>query len=182
MAGVDLGLLRRFRSWRVLAVNCTWQMVPWAAAMYAGDLDWWNRYGAGAAEFKGEKWTRDGMAAAKYRLRRVVKREGRGLCRERGAVHSGGNSGYQAINLAYHFGARQIVLLGFDMHLQKGAHWHGDHEGMLNAPASHVAVWRREFEPLAFDLRHAGVRVLNATEGSALTCFPRVGLAEALRS
>lgn len=182
MAGVDLSLLRRFRSWRVLAVNCTWSLVPWAAALYAGDLEWWDRYGGGTAEFEGEKWTWNPMAAVKHKLRMVTRRNGKGLCRERGAVNSGGNSGYQAVNLAYHFGARQIVLLGFDMHRQGGGHWHGEHEGMLSAPASHLPMWRNAFEPMAFDLRAAGVQVLNATEGTALTCFPKVPLAEALRS
>jgi hypothetical protein len=182
MASVDLDLLRRFRSWQVMAVNCTFRLVPWAAAMYAGDLQWWERYGAETAAFAGEKWTWDGMAAVRHKLRRVARRDGKGLCRARGAVNSGGNSGYQAVNLAYHFGARQIVLLGFDMHRNEGGHWHGEHEGMLSAPALHMLAWRREFEPLALDLRHAGVQVLNATEGTALTCFPMVPLAEALRA
>src|SRR5690606_27869932 len=99
----------------------------------------------------------------------------------RGYVNSGGNSGYQAVNLAFHFGARRIVLLGFDMHRRDGGHWHGEHHGMLSAPESHIAVWRREFDALAFDLKSEGVRVVNATEGSALECFPRMGLVEALR-
>lgn len=181
MARVDLKLLRRFGSWRVLVVNCSFRLMPDADALYAGDLQWWERYGAEAAAFVGEKWTRDDHAALRYRLRRVMRKEGKGLCRERGCVNSGGNSGYQAVNLAFHFGARQIVLLGFDMHRNGGGHWHGEHEGMLSAPVSHIEVWKREFDALAFDLRTEGVGVVNATDGSALTCFPRMGLAEALR-
>ena len=182
MARVDLRLLRRFRSWKVLAVNCTFRLLPHADVLYAGDLQWWVRYGAEAAGFAGEKWTRDPFAALKYRLHRVARRDGPGLCRERGCVHSGGNSGFQAVNLAWHFGARQIVLLGFDMHRREAGHWHGEHEGMLSAPASHIAAWRREFDAMAFDLRAEGVKVVNATEGSALECFPRMGLQEALRA
>lgn len=181
MGEVDLPLLRRFRSWNVMAVNCTFRLVPWARCLYAGDLQWWERYGAEAADFAGEKWTRDESAAIRYRLRYVRRRDGRGLCRERGAVNSGGNSGYQAVNLAYHFGATQIVLLGFDMHRQKGGHWHGEHHGMLSAPAQHIAVWRREFGALAHDLKAAGVNVVNATEGSALNCFPKAPMVQALR-
>lgn len=182
MGAVDLRLLRRFRSWNVMAVNCTFRLVPWARCLYAGDLQWWERYGAEAADFAGEKWTRDETAAIRYRLHYVRRKEGLGLCRERGHVHSGGNSGYQAVNLAYHFGARKIVLLGFDMHRRDGGHWHGEHEGMLSAPQSHIVIWRRAFESLAFDLRAAGVDVVNATEGTALTCFPRVPMSQALRA
>jgi len=182
MAHVDLKLLRRFRSWRVMAVNCTFRLLPDADALYAGDLQWWERYGDEARTFAGEKWTRDEHAALRWHLRRVTRRDGKGLCRERGCVNSGGNSGYQAVNLAFHFGARQIVLLGFDMHRNGGGHWHGEHEGMLSAPPSHIEVWKQEFDALAFDLRMEGVRVVNATEGSALDCFPKVDMAEALRA
>lgn len=181
MARVDLRLLRRFRSWRVMVVNCTFRLLPDADVLYAGDLQWWERYGAEAAVFAGEKWTRDETAARRYDLHRVGRKEGRGLCRERGFVHAGGNSGFQAVNLAWHFGARRIVLLGFDMHRKDGGHWHGEHEGMLSAPSSHIAVWRREFQVLAVDLREEGVQVINATEGSALTCFTKMSLREALR-
>lgn len=181
MAHVDLKLLRRFRSWRVMVVNCSFRLLPQADVLYAGDLQWWDRYGDEAASFAGEKWTRDEHAAFRYRLRRVVRKNGKGLCRERGSVNSGGNSGYQAVNLAYHFGARQIVLLGFDMHRNGGGHWHGEHEGMLSAPPSHIEVWKQEFSAMALDLEAEGVRVVNATEGTALECFPTMSLAEALR-
>lgn len=186
MAGVDLSAIRKFPSWNVMTVNNTWQLAPWAQVMYAGDNGWWDRYGTEAAAFAGEKWTRDEPAAMRYRLHLVRKREGKGLCKERGFIHLGGNSGFQAVNLAWHFGARRIVLLGFDMHRQNGGHWHGEHHDirgrpMVSAPKSHISVWRTEFEAMAHDLRHDGVRVVNATEGTALTCFPRMPLAKALR-
>lgn len=182
MGRVDISALRRFKSWHVMVVNCTFRLVPWADVLYAGDLQWWTRYGAEAAAFEGEKWTRDEAAAVRYGLRRVVRRDGRGLCREHAAVHTGGNSGFQAVNLAYHFGAHQIVLLGFDMHRRDGGHWHGEHEGMLSAPATHIEVWKREFAVMAADLREEGIRVVNATEGSDLRCFPKMDLIEALRT
>ena len=164
-----------------MVVNNTWELLPWADVLHAGDLQWWDRYGAAASVFSGEKWTREELAAARYRLRQVTPRNGRGLCTEPGAVHTGGNSGYQAINLAYHFGARRIVLIGFDMHRQSGGHWHGEHVGMLSAPDSHIRVWIRHFRHLARDLRRAGVVVTNCTPGSALTHFPCAPLMEALR-
>ncbi len=187
MAQVDLGLLRRHRSWRVIVVNNTWELLPWADVLYAGDLQWWDRYGKAARSFAGERWTCDPMAAHRYRLQRVTLREGFGLCREPRCVNSGGNSGYQSVNLAWHFGARKIVLLGFDMHRKQGGHWHGEHvrmdgKNMLSAPASHIAVWRNRFEAMAEDLHAEGVEVVNATQGSALEWFPRRPLAEALRA
>jgi hypothetical protein len=180
MAQIDMRVIRRFRSWRVMVVNNSWELAPWADVLYAGDLQWWDRYGD-FVWFPGEKWTRDGHAALKYRLHLTRCEKGAGLCLQRGTVHAGGNSGYQAINLAYHFGARKIVLLGFDMHRDGGGHWHGEHAGMLSAPASHIAVWRRDFPALAADLQLAGCKVVNATPGTALDCFPKMDLVKALK-
>ncbi len=182
MARVDLRLLRRFRSWKVLAVNCTFRLLPHADVLYAGDLQWWVRYGAEAAGFAGEKWTRDPFAALKYRLHRVARRDGPGLCRERGCVHSGGNSGFQAVNLAWHFGARQIVLLGFDMHRREaGQHWHAPHPAPLaNFSRGMPELCLPKFSPLAHDLRARGVRVINASRATALNCFERIPLPDVL--
>lgn len=180
MLRVNVAQLREFPSWRVMAVNNTWELVPWAHALYAGDLQWWEKHGERAIAFAGEKWTCSPFAARRHGLRHVKAEEGFGLCRTPGRVNTGGNSGFQAVNLAWHFGARQIVLLGFDMHRNNGAHWHGEHEGMMSAPDSHIAIWRSRFEALADDLRDEGVQVMNCTPGSALECFPRMDLGSAL--
>lgn len=181
MLTIDLQHLRRFSSWRVIVVNNTWELVPWAHVLYACDLQWWDRYGDQTLRFCGEKWTTSSTAALRYRLKRVGKRDGEGLCTEARHVNTGGNGGFQAVNLAYHFGARRIVLLGFDMHRQNGGHWHGEHKNMLSAPESHISCWVNLFEPLARDLRQLGISVINATPGSALPWFPMQSMAEALR-
>lgn len=183
MLRVDLAMLRRFRSWRMMVINNTWELIPWADVLYAGDGQWWDRYGNDVLGFSGERWTRDAGAAIRYKLHLARWTGGAGLCKTPGYIHLGGNSGYQAVNLAYHFGARRIILLGFDMHRDAGAHWHGEHVGLpISAPANHIPIWRANFGQLAHDLRHAGIDVVNATPGSALECFPRMDLKEALRT
>ena len=169
--------------WQVMAVNNTWQLIPWADALYAGDRDWWNLYGMDAMRLQGEKWTRDEWSARRYRVQHIRGVMGDGLCTEPGAVHLGGNSGYQAVNLAYHLGAKRIILLGFDMrHDGKQVHWHPDHATQLNAPVSHIRAWIRHFEPMAADLKRAGVKVVNATPRSALPWFPMMRFNEAIRA
>lgn len=181
---IDMDQVRRAEGWNVLVVNCSFRLAPWAKALYAGDLNWWKVYGDEAAIFEGEKWTRCPYAALGYRLHMVKSRDGQGLCKEGRTVHIGGNSGYQAINLAWHFGAKKIILLGFDMHRRDGGHWHGEHEGegMISAPKSHIMAWRRAFTQLAMDLRAEGVQVFNSTPGTALSCFKQVPLTKALNS
>lgn len=86
------------------------------------------------------------------------------------------NSGYQAINLAYHFGVSRILLIGYDMQRTGGkAHWHGDHvSGLTNAEG--LSKWATRFPALAQDLEREGVEVINCSQETALTCFPRARL------
>lgn len=183
IAKVDLSTIPP--DWRIMVINNTWQLAPHADVLYAGDEQWWDRY-HDECTFAGERWTRSLSAAIKYGIRHIRSREGEGLCLSPRTVHTGGNSGYQALNLAYHFGARRIIMLGYDMHRRDGGHWHGDHthkDGtlMLSAPNGHINAWRRNFRWLAKDFALEGVRVVNCTEGSALECFQRGNLEHELR-
>jgi len=97
-----------------------------------------------------------------------------------GYIASGGNSGYQAINLAYMLGAERIILLGFDMQKTGGkAHWHGDHiAGLGNA--ENVSGWVKNFDALAKDLELLGVEVINCSRETALKCFKRALITEVI--
>lgn len=156
------------------------QQIPWADLLYACDLLWWDRYIDEVREkFGGECW---GLEAevAKYGVS-VVEADigGVGLGRH-GVIHTGGNSGYQAINLLYFLGAKKIILLGYDMQKTGGkSHSHGDHPSGLNR-SSDFSDWISRFGPLARDLRNNGIKVLNATRETALSCFERVNLEQAL--
>ena len=85
------------------------------------------------------------------------------------------------VNLAYLFGAKKIILLGFDMKRDKDkkSHWHGDHPGFLNKSLP-VEKWIKNFKQLALDLKSEGVHVINATRDSDLECFEKQKLEVAL--
>lgn len=124
-------------------------------------------------------WTQDVDAAKRYGLFRVSGESRPGLGKK-AMVHFGENSGYQAINLAYLFGASKIILLGFDMQTTSGkSHWHGDHPAGLNRN-SPLKQFARNFNALAQDLSAEGVDVFNATRETALDCFPKVKLEDVL--
>lgn len=106
-----------------------------------------------------------------------------GLSLRPGRIHTGLNSGYQVIGLAYMWGPpRRIVLLGYDM--QRGpsgeSHHHGDHEGGLPNLGT-LDEWSRRMNELAFDLRVQGVEVVNCSRATALRCFDRAQLQDALQ-
>lgn len=88
-----------------------------------------------------------------------------------------GNSGGQAIQLAYHrYGARCFVLVGFDF---QGTHFFGEHpkEFRTTTPWDQLML---HMGPLARDLDLAGCRVVNCSPTSALRFWPKQTLAEAL--
>lgn len=98
-----------------------------------------------------------------------------------GEIGWGGNGGFHAINLAIQFGCRRIVLVGFDMSLQRGVHWHGRHEAGLNNPKqASVDKWRERLDAQAPILRRLGIDVVIGSPHSSLTAFPKMGLKEAL--
>lgn len=106
-----------------------------------------------------------------------------GLSLRPGRIHTGLNSGYATVGLAFMWGPpRRIVLLGYDF--QRGprgeSHHHGDHEGGLpNLGTLHE--WVRRMIQLGADLRAQGVEVINATRRTALTCFDQMPIMDALK-
>lgn len=98
-----------------------------------------------------------------------------------GEIGWGGNGGFHALNLAIQFGARRIVLVGYDMRVDHGTHWHGDHpKGMNNPAAVNVKRWRQVLDAQAGLLKEMGVEVLNASAVSALEAYPKMTLEAAI--
>lgn len=61
-------------------------------------------------------------------------------------------------------------------------HHHGRHRAPLDNPNPEVLrEWARRFIQLGIDLRREGVEVINASRQSAITCFERMTIEEALR-
>lgn len=147
---------------RVIAVNSSWRAAPFADVIYAGDAAWW-RENASAISVGAERWTCSPAAAREFGLN----------------LHEAGgsyNSGLRSIELAAKFGARRIVLIGFDCSVRDGSHWHGDHAATKNPSAALCEVWKRQFS----QLRLVGAEIINASRQSALDCFERQSLEQAL--
>lgn len=166
----------------VLCINENYLLAPWAPVLYASDGRWWdwhqNRPELKA--FKGRKITQDEEAAGRYGLEYIKSVDADGLSRDPAYVHKGSNSGIQAINLAYHLGARRVVLLGFDMQATGGkTHWHGRHPGEADDYGP-WHKWIRRYEGVARDADLMGLEIINATRETALTCFPRKPLSSLL--
>lgn len=167
---------------RVIAVSNNWLLLPGSDVLFSSDGKWWKQYVGlvRSSGYQGELWTQDEKAAPLYGLQHVPSEAYPGLTRFNHRIHSGGNSGYMAMNLAYLFGARRILLVGFDNQATGGAkHWFGDHPKGL-AEVHPYSLWAKRYAELADDLSTVGVTVLNCTRITALACFPREDLNRAL--
>ena len=187
--GEDIEAVRVFREQtgaRVTAINNQIFSAPWADVHYVADQTWHEAYRKRPEaapvldEYRGERlgWT---AGSARYGYRPVRRETGRGLGLT--GVRSGANSGHQALNLAYLRGARLVILLGYDMqHTGGRLHNHPDHPAPLpNFSNGMPALCVAGFNASAPMLRALGCRVINASRESALRCFERLGLAEALK-
>jgi hypothetical protein len=87
----------------------------------------------------------------------------------------GGNGGNHALQLAALFGARRIVLIGYDMQRTGGrAHFFGQHPKPLSQGAP--GQWVKHFATLKDWLTGRGVEVVNCSKATAIDCFPRADL------
>ena len=191
---LDLGVLR---GRPVIVVNDNYLRCPWAPLLYFCDWKWWSWHRDKPAfrAFGGLKVSLDARVARADPAVRWLKNgdqgemgsPGRaGLSLEPDRVRTGRNSGYQALNLAVHSGARRIVLIGYDMKPGPNGeeHWFGQHRDPkgLSVPTalSCIARWAPHFATTKPQLDKLGIAVLNAGPDSAIDCFPRVRLEDCL--
>lgn len=99
---------------------------------------------------------------------------------------AGFDAGGRCINLAWHCGARRVVLLGFDCRdypdkQWRRGNWHTAHK-LPPLPNQRTNKFIPGHEAMAKKIRDLELdfTVLNATPGSALTCWPTVNLEDVL--
>lgn len=166
------------------------KIAPWADVAYGCDFHWW-RYRRGLQEFRGLKVGYDPKILGKVpdiALIQIPKTRKRGndtwandlLLDEPGVIGAGGNSGFQCLNLDVQFGSNRILLLGFDF---RGSHWYGRNrwERANNPDEMAFKRWRQHMDRAAGIIRQIGVDVVNASPSSALTCFRKASVDDALR-
>ena len=168
----DVERVRKWRaecdSRRVIVVNASYQLAPWADVLIALDRDFWTNY---QPDFSGAKITQHGQTAQEFECFVFFA--------DCLSLRKSCNSGLAAVDFAAKMGAARVLLLGFDGQLgAKGkAHWHGDHpNGMMNA--TNIENWPAQADQLAAELQ--GAKVINCTRRTALTAWPTARLEDEL--
>jgi hypothetical protein len=167
-----------------IAVSDAYKLLPFADLIYSCDARWWSHHN-GCPDFPGEKWSSHGnkgqndkiATAEKFGLNLVAGEDGERFSFDPDVIRYGGNSGFQAVNLALLFGATRLILIGFDMH---GSHFFGKHPAPLrntNSFDNFIYCFTRAAKHLP-----AHVEILNATPKSALRCFKKANLDDVIES
>lgn len=161
---------------KVYAVKECKDLAPWADVLYAADTDWWERLN-GVPDFAGERWTVSQEAAKKYGINVIDYKPQDKWSNDSSWIATGGNSGFQAINLAVLQGASRVILLGYDMGHEHGSPkhwWTGKQERPVRT--SNYKDWIEHFNKAAPLIP---VPVINASRRTALNCFVRMSLQDA---
>jgi hypothetical protein len=162
----------------IIAVNNAFLLCPSAEVLFAADSRWWMQNDYALPLHRGFwKITRT-MPPGKprFRLHQIHAEHKAGLSLDPRIIH-GRNGAHMAMNVAMHFGASRIVLVGVDLHERdRKQNWHDYHSRPANTEA--YKTWRDDFASAVPVLAKAGVTVLNANPGSAVKAFPFCNLGD----
>jgi len=166
---------------RVFGLNDAYKICDFIDVFYACDPKWWDCNMPSVMEFKCDhKWTQDQKKAKELGIRWVQGSSGKGMCLYKDKIHFGSNSGYQLMNLAWHYGIRQFFLLGYNMDVPAGKqqHFFGRHPKGLNQ-GNNYRGFARQYDTIQKDIKNL---VINCTEPTMLRCFRQMPLEEALET
>jgi hypothetical protein len=176
--------LEQLRGRRVVAINSSYQRVPFADMLFFGDLRWWNKHRDRLIDFPGRivtcRLAPGGLKGAKRQVLELERQSPPGLATLPTRLTFKRTSYGATLNLLAHLGVAEIVTLGLDGKPdENGAtHHHAPHPW----PAK-PGCWKQqaaELKTLVEPLARAGVTVRNASPGSAIPFWPIVALEDVL--
>lgn len=170
----------RLRGKRCIAINREFENVPWAEVCYFSDPRTYGWYRQGLQRFKGRVITIAKSSAFGPEVEKYANTGRNGLDFHPGRLRTGNNSAHAAVNLALHLGARTIVLLGIDMMpaADGATHHHSGHPFPTKPEvyAKMLPYW----DTLAEAIKDKPIEIYNASHISALKCFPKISLDDAM--
>ncbi len=166
----------------VIAVNEAFKISPKVDVLFFGDGTYWKRESNNIVKFNGLKVT----CASELKDRRGIKyvpqnkKKNKGITTDANYLSWNANSGAAAINIAYHFGAKEMYLIGFDMDVSQAnnQHWHNSYN---SNPKSVKELYGRHlagFPLIRKELDTLGVKVINLNPNSAVDAFEKLSWKE----
>jgi hypothetical protein len=183
--------LELLRGRRVIAINSSWESVPWADVLFFGDSRWWfDHWKVCLRVFKGRVITCAPGVAKNPRVTCLRKASPpgyrpsaepvAGLSEDRHFVTMKRTSLTGAVNVAAHLGSRRQVWLGVDGGVDKKGRTH--HHKPHRWPQK-PGCWeeqRKDIAAMVEPLKARGIEVINASPGSVYDYWPVMPLEDAL--
>lgn len=167
-----------------IGVNHAFLIGNWIDVFYFSDTAMWDndKLTEQMMEYRGLRITNNAVYTDKMYdqtgLRYVKRSEKRyGLSKETDAVCFNNNTGLSAIDLAYHFGAKRIILLGFDMTIGPlNSHIHSINTRLSRGedPTKSFKRHMLSVGNIWKDAQDNGIEILNASQISKIPLFPKV--------
>ena len=162
----------------VIGINNAFRLGEWVDVLWFADsrFYWWYR--KDIDQFNGLKLTYDrhpelmGSVKRQPCLHVVNGRSGHGLSFDR--INFNASSGGSSINVAFHLGAKRVILLGFDMRFVDGISNWWDYDTLVPKRVKGYDNFVKPFYQIKKDADKYGLEILNGTPDSALTMFKKV--------
>ena len=152
-----------------------------------GDAAWFDRNHTALRAFKNPRYHCCNRSSKfpNHEIQRVARGKSRGIASDPRLISWNQCSGSSAINLAYHLGAKRVVLLGFDMKFGENRenNWHNYHADTHKGYPKDWNPYDRFLEcfpHIARDAYELGLEIINANPDSAIIQFQKITLEEAL--
>jgi hypothetical protein len=172
---------RQLAGSKTIAINKAILFHSQADVLYWTDVRFHTWHKNEIDNYKGLKFTLKPGSQYSNDINVLKKGKAYGIETDAQTLAHGNNSGYAAINLAYHLGAKRIILLGFDMASKGGdSHFHDGYPTRSAGDRMYQDKFIPGFKQMQSELSSTGVTVLNASPYSKLTVFPKITLEQAL--
>lgn len=168
--------------------NLTYQDVR-LDVFYANNKAFWDFYGDDPALKNGrfDKWTYEQEVSKRYGVNHIQGEWLPSLSKNPRRLHWGHGSGYELLGIAYHYGVREAVLIGYDLRFPAGysgieqraggdRHYFGEYVPELQHWTKYGIGDGGELNGLldcyrTIDCADLGLRIINCSPGSALDFF-----------
>lgn len=171
----------------IVGVNNAFEICPFLNVLHAADHTWWENYADEVPEHIDWFSTWDASSKPSFKIDSRINYlsgiPGHGFAKNTNELVLGGHGGHHAIQIAMHYGCREILLLGLDMcRLDGKAHWFGDYPVAEMNRRIRYDSYQPQMTAGASQAIKRGVRIINCSLRSAVSCFPKMTLDDALKA
>ena len=172
---------RQLEGSKTIAINKALFYHNSSQVVYWTDTRFYSWYKNDIDNYKGLKYTIKPGSQYTNDIKLLKKGKPYGLEKDPDYLAHGFNSGYAAINLAYHLGAAKIILLGFDMcNNGNETHFHDGYPTRGTSDKMYIDKFIPGFKELKSEILNENVQIYNASAHSMITVFPKITIEQAL--